>query len=246
MPRSAQSSECDLLFISAHADDTELSCGGTIANAVRDGLRVGMIDLTRGEMGTRGTPRQRAREAADSARILGAAFRERLDLGDGGMRASRDEELQIITLIRRHRPKVVFTPYPEERHPDHARTGRLVTDASFYAGLRQLKTAGLEAHRPQVVAYYIQNYMWTPSFIVDVGGSWEMKMRAVAAFQSQFYNPKSKEPESFISSKKFIEMIEARGKHFGALIGAAYGEAFVTKQPPKVQDVIAAYSGREL
>src|SRR5437763_10568180 len=245
MPRSAQSSGCDLLFISADADDTELSCGGTIANAVRDGLRVGMIDLTRGEMGTRGTPRQRAREAADSARILGASFRQRLDLGDGGMRTSRDEELQVIELIRLHRPKVVCTPYPDERHPDHARTGRLVTDAAFYAGLRQLKTDGLEAHRPQVVAYYFQNYMWTPSFIVDVSASWETKMRAVAAFKSQFHNPKSKEPETFISKRGFLDMIEARGKHFGALIGAAYGEAFVTKQPPKIEDIIAAYENRE-
>ena len=245
MPRSAQSSGCDLLFISAHADDTELSCGGTIVKAVKDGLRVGMIDLTRGEMGTRGTPEGRAREAAASARILGAAFRQHLDFGDGGLRTTREEELEIIDLVRRHRPKVVFAPYPDERHPDHARTGRLVTDASFYAGLRALKTK-LAAHRPQAVVYYLQNYMWTPSFVVDVSASWETKMRAVAAFQSQFYNPKSKEPESFISSKKFIDMIEARGKHFGALIGAAYGEAFVTKQPPKVQDVIAAYSGREL
>ena len=244
MPRSAQSSECDLLFISAHADDTELSCGGTIAKAVKDGLRVGMIDLTRGEMGTRGTPRERAREAAKSARILGAAFREHLDFGDGGLRTTREEELQVIELVRRHRPKIVFSPYPDERHPDHIRTGRLVTDASFYAGLRALKT-DLPAHRPQAVVYYFQNYMWTPSFVVDVSASWKTKMRAVAAFKSQFYNPKSKEPQSFISSKKFIDMIEARGKHFGALIGAEYGEAFVTKQPPKVDDVIAAYAGRE-
>ena len=234
----------DLLFISAHADDTELSCGGTIARMVGQGLRVGLIDLTRGEMGTRGTPRQRAREAADAARILGAAFREHLDFGDGGLRTTRDEELQIIELIRRHRPKVVFSPYPDERHPDHARTGRLVTDASFYAGLRALKTK-LPAHRPQVVAYYFQNYMWTPSFVVDVSATWETKMRAVGAFKSQLHNPKSTEPETFISTRKFIDMIEARGKHFGALIGAEYGEAYVTKQPPKLEDIVQAYSGRE-
>src|SRR5215468_6445778 len=123
MPRSATSSECDVLFISAHPDDTELSCGGTIVKMVKDGLRVGLIDLTRGEMGTRGTPRERAREAANAARIMGAAFREHLDLGDGGLRTTREEELQVIELIRRHRPRVVFSPYPDERHPDHARTG---------------------------------------------------------------------------------------------------------------------------
>ena len=244
MPRSATSSECDLLFISAHADDTELSCGGTIAKAVKDGLRVGMIDLTRGEMGTRGTPRERAREAARSARILGAVFREHLDFGDGGLRATRDEELQLIDIVRRCRPKIVFSPYPDERHPDHARAGRLITDSSFYAGLRQLKTS-LDAHRPQAVVYYLQNYMFTPSFIVDVSAAWKTKMRAVAAFKSQFYDPNAKGPTTFISSKKFIDMIEARGKHFGALIGMDYGEAYVTKQPPKIDNVIGAYAGRE-
>ena len=234
----------DLLFISAHADDTELSCGGTIARAVKDGLRVGMVDLTRGEMGTRGTPAARAREAQQSARILGATFREHLDLGDGGLRTGRDEELQIVELMRRHRPSLVFSPYPDERHPDHVRTGRLVTEASFYAGLRQL-TTGRPAHRPQAVVYYMQNYMWTPSFVVDVSAAWKTKMRAIAAFKSQFYDPRSKEPKTFISSKNFIDMIEARGRHFGALIGTAYGEAFVTKQPPKIDDLIAAYAGRE-
>jgi bacillithiol biosynthesis deacetylase BshB1 len=244
MPRSATSSQCDLLFISAHADDTELSCGGTIAKAVKDGLRVGMIDLTQGEMGTRGTPRERAREAARSARILGAVFREHLDFGDGGLRGTRDEELQLIDIVRRCRPKVVFSPYPDERHPDHARAGRLITDSSFYAGLRQLKTS-LDAHRPQAVVYYLQNYMFTPSFIVDVSAAWKTKMRAVASFKSQFYDPKSKQPATFISSQKFIDMIEARGKHFGALIGMEYGEAYVTKQPPKIENVIEAYEGRE-
>ena len=233
-----------VLFISAHPDDTELSCGGTIVKMAGQGLRVGLIDLTRGEMGTRGTPKQRDREAQKSARILGALFRLSLDFGDGGLRHTRDEELQLIELVRRHRPRVIFSPYPDERHPDHARAGRLITDASFYAGLRALET-GLTAHRPQVIAYYLQNYMLPPSFIIDVSAAWKTKMRAVAAFQSQFHNPKSKEPATFISSRKFLDMIEARGKHFGALIGAEYGEAFVTKQPPKIEDVILAYEGRE-
>jgi bacillithiol biosynthesis deacetylase BshB1 len=244
MPRSATSSQCDVLFISAHADDTELSCGGTIVKMVRGGLRVGLVELTRGEMGTRGTPQQRAREAQAAARILGAAFRQHLDFGDGGLRHTRDEELQVIDLLRRHRPKIVFSPYPDERHPDHARAGRLITDAAFYAGLRALESE-LPPHRPQAVVYYLQNYMLPPSFVVDVSAAWKTKMRAVAAYKSQFHNPSSKEPATYISSKNFLDMIEARGKHFGALIGADYGEAFVTKQPPKVDDVIAAYAGRE-
>ncbi len=235
----------DLLFFGAHPDDVELSVGGTIVRAVRDGLRVGMVDLTRGEMGTRGTPATREREARASARALGAAFREQLDFGDGGLRTGRDEEMEIIEVVRRARPRLVFAPWPDDRHPDHTRTGRVVTEASFYAGLAQLKT-DRPAHRPQTVIYYMQNYMIPPSFVVDVTPAWKTKMKAIRAFKSQFFDPKSKEPRTFISDPRFLEMIDARGRHFGALIGTAYGEAFVTKQPPRVDDVIAAYGGREV
>ena len=235
----------DVIFFGAHPDDIELSCGGTIAKMVNDGLRAGIIELTRGELGTRGTPKVRRREALKAAGILGARFREQLDFGDGALRTGRDEELQIIEIVRTCRPSLVFSMWPDDRHPDHIRTGRLVTEASFYAGLRALET-GLAAHRPQVTIYYPQNYLVPPSFVVDVTKTWKTKMRAIAAFKSQFYNPKSKEPLTFIADKKFLEMIEARGRHFGALIGAEYGEAFMTKQPPKIDDVIAAYSGREI
>ena len=235
----------DLLFFGAHADDVELSCGGTIALATRDGLRVGMIDLTRGEMGTRGTPATRRRESQEAARILGAAFRKQLDFGDGGLRTGRDEELHIIDAVRRARPQLVFTAWPDDRHPDHTRTGRIVTEASFYAGLRRLKSKA-PAHRPQTVIYYLQNYMIPPSFVIDVTEAWETKMKAIRAYKSQFFDAKSKEPRTFISDPKFLQMIDARGRHFGALVGAAYGEAFVTKQPPRVEDLIAAYGGSEV
>lgn len=234
----------DYLFFAAHPDDIELSCGGTIAKVVKDGHTAGIIDLTRGEMGTRGTPATRKREARAAARIMGASFREQFDFGDGGLRTGRGEEMQIIEAVRRCRPSIIFAPWPDERHPDHARAGRVITDASFYAGLRALET-GLAAHRPQVTVYYLQNYMIPPSFVVDVTAVWKTKMRAIAAFKSQFHNPRSKEPQTFISRKTFIDMIEARGRHFGALIGVEYGEAFVTKQPPMIGDVIAAYGGRE-
>jgi len=237
--------EVDLLFFGAHPDDVELSAGGTIADSVKQGLRVGMIDLTRGEMGTRGTPQTRKREAQRSAKILGASFREQLDLGDGNLRTGRDEELQIIGIIRRTRPSLVFAPFPDDRHPDHTRTGRLVTEAAFYAGLKSLET-GLSAHRPQTTIYYLQNYMQPPSFVVDVSAAWKTKMRAVAAFKSQFYDPASKEPLTVLSDPKFLAMIDARGRHFGGMIGAAYGEAFVTRQPPRVHDLRAAYGGREV
>lgn len=235
----------DLLFFGAHADDVELSAGATIARMVKSGLRVGMVDLTRGEMGTRGTPQIRKREAQASARLLGAAFREQLDLGDGNLRTDRAAELDVIAVIRRYRPSLVFAPYPDDRHPDHTRAGRLVTEAAFYAGLKKIET-DLPAHRPQTAVYYLQNYLYPPSFVVDGTAAWKTKMRAIAAFKSQFFDPKSKEPQTFISDPKFLEMIEARGRHFGALIGAAYGEAFVTRQPPRVDDMIGAYGGREV
>ena len=235
----------DVLFISAHPDDTELSAGGTAAKFVKDGLRIGIVDLTRGEMGTRGTPQTRKREAGRAAKALGAVFRQQLDFGDGNLKTGREQELEIIEILRLRRPRIVITPYPDERHPDHARTGRVVTDASFYAGLKSLKT-DLPAHRPQTVVYYLQNYMFPPTFIVDVTKHWKTKMRAVAAYKSQFHDPRSKEPATYIADPKFLDMIDARGKHFGALIGVAYGEAFITKQPPKIHDVIGAYSGREV
>ena len=235
----------DLIFFGAHPDDVELSAGGTVAKSVKDGLRVGIVDLTRGEMGTRGTPQIRKREAQNAAKALGATFRTQLDFQDGNLQTGREQELQIIELMRRYRPKLVIAPWPDDRHPDHTRTGRIVTEASFYAGLRALET-GLEAHRPQTVLYYLQNYMVTPSFVVDVSKTWKTKMKAVYAYKSQFHDPKSKEPVTFISDPKFLAMIDARGRHFGALIGVEYGEAFVTKQPPRIDDMIAAYRGREI
>jgi bacillithiol biosynthesis deacetylase BshB1 len=235
----------DIIFFGAHPDDVELSCGATAAKLVKDGSRIGVVDLTRGEMGTRGTPQTRKREAANAAKALGATFRQQLDFGDGNLRTGRAEELEIIAVLRRWQPKLVVAPWPDDRHPDHTRTGRIVTEASFYAGLKSLKT-DLPAHRPQTVLYYLQNYMIPPSFVVDVTAHWKTKMRSVAAYKSQFHDPKSKEPQTFISDPKFLDMIEARGKHFGALIGVAYGEAFVTKQPPRVDDLVAAYAGREV
>ena len=234
----------DILFFGAHPDDVELSCGATVAKSVKDGLRVGIVDLTRGEMGTRGTPQTRKRESQNAAKVLGAAFRRQLDFQDGNLQTGRAQELEIIELLRTYRPQLVVAPYPDDRHPDHTRTGRIVTEAWFYAGLRALET-GLAAHRPQAVLYYLQNYMIPPSFVVDVTAHWKTKMRSVAAYKSQFHDPQSKEPQTFISDPKFLEMIDARGKHFGALINVQYGEAFVTKQPPKIDDMIAAYSGRE-
>jgi N-acetylglucosamine malate deacetylase 1 len=235
----------DALFIGAHADDIELCCGGTLVNVVRSGRKAGIIELTRGEMGTRGTKEIRLQESREAARILGAEFREQLDFGDGGLRSGREEELELIEVIRRYRPEIVFAPWPDERHPDHARAGQLVADAAFYAGLRKIATKH-EAHRPQAVLHYVQYHIPAISIVVDVTEAWKTRMDAVRAYKSQFFDPKSSEPRTKIAEQRFLEMIEARGVHFGSLIGAHYGEPFVTKLPPKIGDVFAAYGGREV
>lgn len=235
----------DILAFGAHADDIELSCGGTIVTAISQGQRVGIVDLTMGEMGTRGTPQIRLRESSRAQKILGADFRLRCDFGDGGLRTGRSEELELISIIRRTRPALVIAPYPDDRHPDHARAGRLVTEAAFYAGLNKIDT-GEPAHRPQAVVYHMLTYTPEPSFIVDVTAAWSRKMKAIAAYASQFYNPKSKERPTILSQKSFLERIEGRARHFGSMIGADFGEPFFSKQPPKLMDLISAYSGREV
>jgi bacillithiol biosynthesis deacetylase BshB1 len=235
----------DVIAFGAHADDVELGAGATLAHCVAEGLQVAIVDLTRGEMGTRGTTATRAREARAAQRILGASFRHTLDFGDGQLRTGREQELEVIDLIRLHTPSILIAPYPDDRHPDHTRTGQLITDSWFYSGLKSL-VSDSPAHRPQVVIYYLQNYQFAPSLVVDVTRVWKKKMRALAAYSSQFYNPKSKEAPTMIAQKSFLDMIEARGRHFGALIGADYGEAFVSKQPPRVDDLVAAFRGREV
>lgn len=235
----------DVLAFGSHADDVELGCGGTVAEIVRQGQKVGIVDLTHAEMGTRGDPETRRKESLQAAKILGASFRERLDFGDGNLRHGRDEEMEIIRLIRRWKPSVLLAPWPDDRHPDHTRTGQLITDAWFYAGLVKIET-GQKAHRPDIVAYYLQNYQIQPSFVVDVSRSYQRKMKAIGAYGSQFHDPESREPLTFIAKESFLPMIEARARHFGVLIGAEFGEAFVTKQPPRVDDLVAAYRGREL
>ena len=235
----------DALFIGAHADDIELTCGGTVVNIVRSGRTAGIIELTRGEMGTRGTAEIRLRESKEAAKILGASFREQLDFGDGGLRTGREEELELIDVIRLYRPQIVFAPWFDDRHPDHRRAGQLIADASFYAGLRKIKTKH-EAHRPQSVVHFIQWHIPAITFVVDVTESWKTRMEAVGAYKSQFFDVKSDEPRTKIAEQRFLEMIEARGVHFGSLVGAHYGEPFATTLPPKINDVFAAYGGREV
>ena len=234
----------DVLAVGAHPDDAELGCGATLATFAAKGRSFGILDLTRGEMGTRGTPEVRAQEAAEAARILGATFRETLDLRDGGLRTDREAELQVIDVIRKSRPKLVLSMPPSERHPDHARAARLVTEASFYAGLRSLET-GVAAHRPQQVVYY---FAWTiekPSFLVDVSGQVDTWLKAVEAYKSQFYDPRSKDPQTKLAGQGFVEFMVARLRVLGMQAGVQYAEGFVTSLPPRLDDPVAAFAGYE-
>ena len=233
----------DVLAVGAHPDDVELGCGGTLASLAARGRSFGILDLTRGESGTRGTPQIRASEAAAAAKVLGARFRQGLDLGDGGLRTDRDAELQVIEVVRRARPKLVIAPFPADRHPDHVRASRLATEASFYAGLRALK--GGAAHRPQSVIYYASSYTQQPSFFVDVTDFFETKMKAIRCFSSQFYDPSSTEPETVLTQKTFLDAIEARARAYGKLINVTYAEAFVSPRPPTLADPVAAFAGYE-
>jgi N-acetylglucosamine malate deacetylase 1 len=234
----------DVLAISAHPDDVEMTCGGTLMLLKARGKRFGIVDLTQGEMGTRGTRETRRREAERAAEILGADFRETLDFGDGGLAQTRQNELLLIDVIRREKPRLVLTPYPEDRHPDHARAGRLVTDAGFYAGLRKIETAH-PAHRPQQTIYFPTGHSHEPDFVVDITPVMETRRAAIRAFASQFHSEGSPEPETVLSQKIFLDAIEARARHFGFLVGAEFGEGFLAQRPPRIDDLIGAFEGRE-
>jgi N-acetylglucosamine malate deacetylase 1 len=234
----------DILAIAAHPDDVELTCGGTLARMKASGSRFGIVDLTRGEMGTRGTAEIREREAKRAAEILGAEFRESLNLGDGGLPLGRASELAVIDVIRRETPKVVLTPYPDDRHPDHRRAGQLVTDASFYSGLRKLETAH-PAHRPQQVVYFATFDPREPDFVVDVTPYIETRRAAMRAFESQFHKAGSTDPQTILSQRDFLDMLEARSRVHGALIGVEFGEGFLSRRPPRVDDLVKSFAGFE-
>ena len=234
----------DVLAIAAHPDDVELTCGGTLHKLKKRGYKFGILDLTRGEMGTRGSAEIRAREARDAAKILGAEFREALDLGDGGLRRGREEELAVIDIIRREKPRIVFTPYPDDRHPDHRRAGQLVTDACYYAGTRKIETQH-PAHRPQQTIYFSTFISHTPQFLVDVSDVIEVRRAAMRAFESQFHKEGSTEPETMLAQKSFLEMIDARAREYGAMINTEFAEGFLASRPPRIADLVQAFEGNE-
>ncbi len=224
----------DLLAFAAHPDDTELACSGTLAKHVNLGMKVGVVDFTRGEMGTRGTPEIRDQEAADAAEILGLSLRENLRFADIFFEDDKQHQLEIVKSIRKYRPDIILANAIRDRHPDHGKASSLVSKAVFMAGLQKIETVVdgevQTPWRPKALYCYIQSNYIEPDFVVDVSDYWDAKMEAVRAFKSQFYNPDSKEPETFISSPYFMKLLEARGIEYGSTIGTKYGEGFTVER----------------
>lgn len=229
----------DVLALAAHPDDVELCAGGTMCVLADGGYRTGIVDFTRGELGTRGTPEQRMDEAERAASILGLTARENLALPDGDIANTKANQRLVIEAVRRYRPGIVLINAPDDRHPDHPDAARLATDALFYSGLAKVETtnpdgSAQEPWRPHHVLHYMQSIPFEPTLVVDVSAVWERRIAALQAYESQFFNPgyDGDEPETFISNPAFFQWVEARARTYGYRIGATYGEPFLYRHGP--------------
>ncbi|GAA4751403.1 bacillithiol biosynthesis deacetylase BshB1 [Flavisolibacter ginsenosidimutans] len=225
----------DILAIGSHPDDVELGCSGTLIAEIKRGKKAGIIDLTQGELGTRGTIETRYTEAADAAKIIGLSVRENLKMRDGFFRNDEEHQLEVVKILRKYQPEIVIANILEDRHPDHGRGGWLVYDACFFSGLRQVKTTGddgqeQERWRPKMLLHYIQDRFYEPDVIVDVSHVWEQRTEAIKAYRTQFLPDGSSDPQTYISSPDFMESLTARARSLGKRIGVKYAEGFVSKK----------------
>lgn len=234
----------DILAVVAHPDDVELTASGTLIKSIGQGKKVGILDLTRGEMGTRGTPEIRAQEAARASEIMGLHVRENAGLPDGFLADVKEQQMTIIPFIRQYRPDIVLANAVEDRHPDHGLASRLTSHSCFLSGLRALRTEGQdgkeqEAWRPKAVYHMIQDRYIRPDFVVDITEEWPQKLEAIRAFSSQFYTPQQNEdePETPISTPGFLQFLEARAREFGRPIGVEFGEGYTVERPLGVTDL---------
>jgi bacillithiol biosynthesis deacetylase BshB1 len=231
----------DILVFAVHPDDAELGCSGTILKHIAAGKKVGIIDLTRGELGTRGTAATRDEESAESTRILGLHVRENLAMRDGFFRNDEDHQLKIIQAIRKYTPEIVLSNALHDRHPDHGRAADLVYDALFLSGLTKIKThfdgREQDAFRPRLLLQFIQDRYIEPDILVDVTDFWEKKLECIHAFKTQFFNPDSDEQQTYISSPDFLKVIEARSRELGKSIGAVHAEGFTSKKLLGIDDL---------
>ena len=227
----------DILVFGAHPDDAELGCGGTIIKEVRSGKKVGIIDLTRGELSTRGTAKSRDEETKKAAAIMGVAIRENMNFKDGFFKDNEEHKLALIKKIRQYRPEIVITNALSDRHPDHPRGSQITIDACFLAGLEKIET-GQQTCRPRAIYHYIQFNNLTPDIVVDISNQMDLKIKAVKAYKTQFYNPDSKESETIISSKDFLESVKYRAQDLGRQSNCKYAEGFIAHQLPKVDSLL--------
>ena len=229
-----QTKKLDILILATHPDDAELGCSGTIAAHVAAGKKVGIVDFTRGELGTRGTPEIRAQEAETSRQVLGVTVRENLGFADGFFTNDRDHQLEVVKMIRRYQPDIVLANAIQDRHPDHGRGAALARDACFVSGLRKVETTLNDevqtAWRPARLYHYIQANYIVPDFVVDISDYWETKIRAIRSFASQFDFQATDEPLTYLTTPIFLKFIEARAQELGHSIGVAYGEGFTAAQ----------------
>ena len=239
LQHDAMGSPLDVLAVGAHPDDVELAAGGTLCLLARRGYLVAALDLTEGELGSRGTVASRRIEAQAAAELLGLAAREQLGLPDGNITADSISRERLVRVLRRLRPHIVLTHPTDCRHPDHADAAKLVLKACFYSGLRKVDT-GQEPWRPQHVVHFEEVLPFKPTLVVDVTDTWEQRTQAVQAYASQFYNPAytTDEPETFVSNHGFFQWIEARARTHGFAIGATYGEAFQLGVPIGTNDLV--------
>lgn len=224
----------DFLAIGAHPDDVELGCGGTLAKLINDGKTVAIVDLTQGELGTRGTNLTRAEEAANASKILGISARENLKLKDGFLNNTEEYQMEVVKMIRKYQPEIVLANAIDDRHPDHAKAAKLVSDACFLAGLIKIETSlngeTQKPWRPKQIFNYIQWKNVTPDFVIDISDFMEKKIEACLAYKTQFYDPNSKEPMTPIATKDFLESLTYRAQDLGRLSGVAFAEGFTTEK----------------
>lgn len=230
----------DVLAFGAHPDDVEISAAGSVARLVAEGRKVGIVDLTRGELGTRGSAAIRDEEAARAAQILGVSVRENLNLPDGFFQGDKDSILKAVDVIRQYRPSLVLCNAPSDRHPDHGRGAALIHQACFLAGLPKIES-NYAAHRPALVLNYVQDFFIEPNVVWDVSDYMELKMESLGAYASQFYNPQSTEKATPISGPEFLEHIKGRALQFGRYIGVKYAEGFVCSRPIGTQDIMTLF-----
>lgn len=237
------SEKLDILVFAAHPDDAELSCSGTIIKYLKAGKKVGIVDLTAGEMGTRGTAATRKIEAENANQIMGISIRENLNMPDCFFENNKENQLKIIQMIRKYQPQIVLANAITDRHPDHGRAAQLVEDASFQSGLLKIETLengkSQAPHRPQAVYHYIQDTYIQPDFIIDITAEIDLKKAAILAYQTQFFDPNSTEPQTYISSPDFIETVLARNREFGKIVGGVFGEGFTSKKIIGVKDIFS-------